>query len=57
VGVRDYDVSTPEGLLQDRNIFVVGGVVMTDVRYHKSQSQWNKPMAVPQLCAAASKGV
>jgi len=27
------------GVLQDRNIFVVDGQVMTVVRYHKSQSQ------------------
>jgi superfamily II DNA helicase RecQ len=37
------------GLLQDRNIFVVGGAVMTVVRYHKSQSQWDKPKIVPRF--------
>ena len=30
------------GLLQDRNIFVIDRQVMTVVRYHKSQSQWDK---------------
>jgi hypothetical protein len=29
-------------LLQDRNIFIVDSAVMTVVRYHKSQSQWDK---------------
>lgn len=29
------------GVLQDRNIFVMDGQVMTIVRYHKSQSQWD----------------
>jgi hypothetical protein len=37
------------GLLQDRNIFVVDGQVMTVVRYHKSQSQWDKPKVVPRF--------
>jgi superfamily II DNA helicase RecQ len=37
------------GLLQDRNIFVVDGAVMTVVRYHKSQSQWDKPKVVPRF--------
>jgi hypothetical protein len=34
------------GLLQDCNIFIVDGAVMTVVRYHKSQSQWDKPKVV-----------
>jgi hypothetical protein len=33
-------------LLQDRNIFIVDGAVMTVVRYHKSQSQWDRPKVV-----------
>ena len=37
------------GLLQDRNVFVVDGAVMTVVRYHKSQSQWDKPKVVPRF--------
>jgi superfamily II DNA helicase RecQ len=37
------------GVLQDRNIFVVDGQVMTVVRYHKSQSQWDKPKIVPRF--------
>jgi hypothetical protein len=37
------------GLLQDRNIFVVNGAVITVVRYHKSQSQWDKPKIVPRF--------
>ena len=37
------------GLLQDRNIFVIDGAVATVVRYHKSQSQWDKPKVVPRF--------
>jgi hypothetical protein len=37
------------GLLQDRNIFIVDSAVMTVVRYHKSQSQWDKPKVVPRF--------
>ncbi|CAO2655088.1 Nn.00g101520.m01.CDS01, partial [Neocucurbitaria sp. VM-36] len=37
------------GLLQDRNIFVVDGQIMMVVRYHKSQSQWDKPKIVPRF--------
>ncbi|KAF1928469.1 uncharacterized protein M421DRAFT_4949 [Didymella exigua CBS 183.55] len=37
------------GLLQDRNIFVMDGQVMTVVHYHKSQSQWDKPKVVPRF--------
>jgi superfamily II DNA helicase RecQ len=37
------------GLLQDRNVFVMDGTVMTVVRYHKSQSQWDKPKVVPRF--------
>ncbi|KAL6160848.1 hypothetical protein ACJQWK_11971 [Exserohilum turcicum] len=36
-------------LLQDRNIFIIDGTVMTVVRYHKSQSQWDKPKVVPRF--------
>jgi superfamily II DNA helicase RecQ len=37
------------GILQDRNIFVADGQIMTVVRYHKSQSQWDKPKIVPRF--------
>lgn len=37
------------GMLQDRNVYVVDGQVMTVVRYHKSQSQWDKPRVVPRF--------
>jgi hypothetical protein len=36
-------------LLQDRNVFVVDGRIMTVVRYHKSQSQFDKPKIVPRF--------
>jgi hypothetical protein len=37
------------GLLQDRNIFVADGQIMTVSRYRKSQSQWDKPKIVPRF--------
>ncbi|KAF2179190.1 hypothetical protein K469DRAFT_597110, partial [Zopfia rhizophila CBS 207.26] len=37
------------GVLQDRNILVVDGRVMTVVRYYKSQSQWDKPKVIPRF--------
>jgi hypothetical protein len=37
------------GLLQDRNVFVVDGSMMIIVRYYKSQSQWDKPKVVPRF--------
>ncbi|KAF1956343.1 hypothetical protein CC80DRAFT_363540, partial [Byssothecium circinans] len=49
---RGSEVTTmrhQNGLLQDRNIFVMDGQVMTVVRYHKSQSQWDKPKVVPRF--------
>ncbi|KZM28551.1 ATP binding [Ascochyta rabiei] len=36
-------------VLQDCNIFVVDGQVITVVRYYKSQSQWDKPKIVPRF--------
>ncbi|KAH6852803.1 hypothetical protein B0T12DRAFT_319766, partial [Alternaria alternata] len=36
-------------LLQDRNVFVVNSRIITVVRYHKSQSQFNKPKIVPRF--------
>ena len=37
------------GLLQDRNIFIMDGQVVFVTRYHKSQSQWDKPKVVPRF--------
>jgi hypothetical protein len=37
------------GLSQDRNIFVLDGLVMSVTRYHKTQSQWDVPKAVPRF--------
>jgi hypothetical protein len=36
------------GFSQDRNIFVLDGLVMSVTRYHKTQSQWDVPKAVPR---------
>jgi hypothetical protein len=37
------------GALQDCNIFVADGQIMTVVRYHKLQLQWDKPKIVPRF--------
>jgi hypothetical protein len=37
------------GLLQDRNVFVVDSRIITVVRYYKSQSQFNKLKIVPRF--------
>ncbi|KAH8723306.1 hypothetical protein GQ44DRAFT_597986, partial [Phaeosphaeriaceae sp. PMI808] len=37
------------GVLQDRNLVVASGHVMTIVRYYKSQSQWDNPKVIPRF--------
>jgi uncharacterized membrane protein YgcG len=37
------------GFMQDRNVFVVDGQAMFVTRYHKSQSQWDRPRIVPRF--------
>ena len=37
------------GFMQDRNIFVIHGQVVIVTRYHKSQSQWDKPKVIPRF--------
>ena len=34
---------------QDRNVFVMDGQVLFVTRYHKSQSQWDRPKVVPRF--------
>jgi superfamily II DNA/RNA helicase len=34
------------GVLQDRNLYVIDGQVAVVTRYHKTQSQWDKPKVV-----------
>jgi superfamily II DNA or RNA helicase len=48
-GTEITTIRHKNSMLQDRNIFVVDGQVMTVVRYHKSQSQWDKPKVVPRF--------
>ena len=48
-GTEITTIRRVNGLLQDRNVFVADGRVMTVVRYHKSQSQWDKPKVVPRF--------
>ena len=48
-GIEVTAIRRVNGLLQDRNIFVVDGQVMTVVRYHKSQSQWDKLRVIPRF--------
>ena len=35
--------------MRHRNIFVIDGQVVTVVRHHKSQSQWDKPKIIPRF--------
>ena len=37
------------GLLQDRNLFVIGGTMVSVIRYYKSQSQYDAPKVVPRF--------
>jgi len=37
------------GFLQDRNVYVIDGRVVFITRYHKSQSQWDKPKVIPRF--------
>jgi len=37
------------GVLQDRNIFVMDGQVMIVAHYYKSQSQWDKLKIIPRF--------
>jgi superfamily II DNA helicase RecQ len=37
------------GLLQDRNMFVIAGTMVTVIRYYKSQSQFDAPKVVPRF--------
>ena len=37
------------GFAQDRNIFVVLGLIAEVIRYHKSQSQFDKPKVIPRF--------
>jgi superfamily II DNA helicase RecQ len=37
------------GLLQDRNMFVIAGTMVSVIRYYKSQSQYDAPKVVPRF--------
>jgi hypothetical protein len=37
------------GLLQDRNLVIVGAAVMIVIWYYKSQSQYDAPKVVPRF--------
>jgi hypothetical protein len=41
------------GLLQDRNLYVIDGQVAVITRYHKTQSQWDKPKVVVRFLPEA----
>jgi superfamily II DNA helicase RecQ len=41
------------GLLQDRNLYVIDGQVAAITRYHKTQSQWDKPKVVVRFLPEA----
>ena len=48
-GTEILSLRFKNGYLQDRNVFVVDGIVMTVTRYHKTQSQWDVPKVVPRF--------
>ena len=37
------------GFMQDRNVFVIYGHMVVVTRYHKSQSQFDKPKVIPRF--------
>ena len=48
-GTEVTSIRHRNGYLQDRNIYVLFGLLMTVTRYHKSQSQWDNPKVVPRF--------
>ncbi|KAK5277365.1 hypothetical protein LTR16_009874, partial [Cryomyces antarcticus] len=48
-GTEITTVRYQNGFLQDRNIFVIDGRVVVITRYHKSQSQFDKPKIIPRF--------
>jgi hypothetical protein len=41
------------GVLQDRNLYVIDGQVALVTRYHKTQSQWDKPKVIVRFLPKA----
>lgn len=48
-GTEILSLRYKNGYLQDRNLFVLDGQVMTVIRYNKTQSQWDVPKVVPRF--------
>jgi hypothetical protein len=48
-GTEVTSVRFQNGCLQDRNVFVIDGQVVIVTRYHKSQSQYDRPKVVPRF--------
>ncbi|GAB7357797.1 hypothetical protein MBLNU459_g0613t1 [Dothideomycetes sp. NU459] len=48
-GTEITSVRFRNGFLQDRNIFVIHGSMVTITRYHKSQSQYDTPKVIPRF--------
>jgi len=48
-GTEITTVRYQNGFLQDRNVFVIDGRVVLITRYHKSQSQFDKPKIIPRF--------
>jgi hypothetical protein len=42
-----------DGVLQDRNLYVIVGQVALVTRYHKTQSQWDKPKVIVRFLPEA----
>ena len=48
-GTEITTVRFKNGFLQDRNIFAIHGHIAIVTRYHKSQSQYDKPKVIPRF--------
>jgi superfamily II DNA helicase RecQ len=48
-GTEITTVRFKNGFLQDRNIFAIHGHMVVVTRYHKSQSQFDKPKVIPRF--------
>jgi len=48
-GTEITSIRFQNGCLQDRNVFIIDGQVVVVTRYHKSQSQFDRPKVVPRF--------
>ena len=51
-GTEITSIRFQNGLLQDRNVFIIDGDVVIVTRYHKSQSLFDRPKVIPRFLPA-----